>query len=202
MQPLSLDRTDAMLDLETIYIGHYTAGTAISPHLPRLRSLATGLRLAVEFGVKRGASSSALLLGAEHVISYDIAETREARELERVAGPRWEYRIGDSRKAPPVACDLLFIDSLHTYEQMKAELERHASHVQRYLAFHDTITFGTVGARGESGEQAWQYRKGQSVPLEFLGIRHAIDELQMRDPSWRIAAAFPDSHGLLVLERR
>ena len=34
-----------------------------------------------------------------------------------------------------------------------------------------------------------------------LGIRPAIDQLLMRDPSWRIMAHYLDSHGLLVLSR-
>jgi hypothetical protein len=40
------------------------------------------------------------------------------------------------------------------------------------------------------------------VPLTALGIRPAIDDLMIRDPSWRIVARYTDSHGLLVLERR
>jgi hypothetical protein len=40
------------------------------------------------------------------------------------------------------------------------------------------------------------------VPTDALGIRPAIDELLIRDPSWRIVAHYTDSHGLLVLERR
>lgn len=191
-----------MQTIESIYERHCAAKTAISAHLPRLRSLAQGLDVAVEFGVKRGASSSALLLGAALVVSYDIAETAEARELERVAGPRWHYLLEDSRRAGVPAADLLFIDSQHDFAQCRAELQAHADNVGRYLVFHDTITFGSFGARGESGDHAWQYKRGESCPADALGIRPAIDELMIRDPSWHIAAHYTDSHGLLVLERR
>lgn len=187
--------------LETIYAAHCAARTAISPHLPRLRHLAEGHGLAVEFGVKWGASSSALLLGADRVISYDIAETTQARELVRAAGGRWEYRLEDSRRAAVPFCDLLFIDSQHDYDQCKAELDAHADKVSRLLVFHDTITFGSVGAKAETGEHKWQYVRGQSVPQEALGVRPAIDELMIRDQSWRIVAHYTDSHGLLVLRR-
>jgi hypothetical protein len=190
------------MEIETIYQRHCATKTAISAHLPTLRNLAAGLSLAMEFGVKRGASSSALLMGAERVISYDIAPTPEAKELQRIAGGQWDYRIGDSRKAPPEACDLLFVDSQHDYPTCKAELDRHADSVRRFLVLHDVTTFGEVGALGESGKQAWQYVVGQTCPPEALGIRPAIDELQIRDPSWRIAARFTESHGLLVLQRR
>lgn len=187
--------------IESIYEEHLKKQTAISVHLPRLRSLATGLDLAVEFGVKAGASSSALLMGARHVISYDIVPTSCAERLAQAAGPRWNYRIQSSLMAGPVHCDLLFIDSLHTYGQCKGELWRHANSVRSYIVFHDTVTFGSVGAAGETGRQSWPYQPGVSVPPEHLGIRPAIDELMIDDPLWRIQAHWTDSHGLLVLRR-
>lgn len=179
-------------------------GAAISAHLPRLRALASLAPFVVEFGVKRGASSSALLLGCDHVVSYDIVETAEARALAKAAGSRWEYRIQDSREAPIQPCDLLFIDSLHTFGQCDAELRRHADAVGRWLVFHDTVTFGSIGADGETGRHLWLYHAhpGQPVPTWALGIRPAIDALMIRDASWRIVAHYTDSHGLLVLERR
>jgi len=189
-----------MSHLEALYERHCAAGTAISPHLPRLRALADGCDLAVEFGVKRGASSCALLLGAKRVVSFDVVATPQARELEKIAGDRWDYRLEDSRTADVPECDLLFIDSLHTFDQVHAELE-HAGKVRRTLVFHDTVTFGSIGAHGETGDHLWQYKRGQSVPLQALGIRPAIDDLMVRCPEWRIAAHYVDSHGLLVLCR-
>lgn len=191
-----------MDQLEEIYRKHCTGGTAIAAHLPRLRALAKGLEVAAEFGVKRGASSAALLLGAASVYSYDIVATPDALAIKALVGERWHYQIGDSRTADVPSCDLLFVDSAHDYEHVKAELSAHADKARRYLVFHDVLTFGSVGARGESGDQLWAYKRGVSVPRECLGIRPAIDELMIRDPSWHIAASYTDSHGLLVLERR
>ena len=188
--------------LEDIYRRHVAAKTAISAHLPRLRELASGLDTVVEFGVKRGASSSALLLGAKRVISYDIAPTPEAMALKELAGERWDYRIGDSRKAEFDAADMLFIDSQHDGIHVGAELTCAADRIGRYVVGHDTITFGSVGAKGETGTHCWNYIKGQSCPEWALGVRIAFDRLMIRDPSWRIIAHYPESHGLLVLERR
>lgn len=192
-----------MQSIESIYARHCATQTAITPHLPRLRALAEGLDLAVEFGVKRGASSSALLMGAKRVLSFDVVETREARELQAVAGERWEYRIEDSRAAAVPACGLLFVDSLHDYPQCKAELDAHGMKATRYLVFHDVLTFGAVGADGETGRHKWAYVAGKgSVPSECLGVRPAIDDFQIAHPEWHLAAVYHDSHGLLVLERR
>jgi hypothetical protein len=160
-----------------------------------------GLDTVVEFGVKRGASSSALLLGAKRVISFDVIPTSEARALKEIAGERWDYRIEDSRGADIPDCDMMFVDSLHTYEQVRAELA-HADKARRYLVFHDVSTFGEVGALGETGRQSWTYVAGRgSVPVGHWGIRPAIDELMIRDPSWRIVERRVESHGLLVLAR-
>jgi hypothetical protein len=189
--------------LEPLYRQHLThTRRAMTPHLARLRALAGGLNLCVEFGVKQGASSVALLLGAQHVISYDIVETPQARSLQVIAGPRWDYRIQDSRTARPTPCDLCFVDSLHTYAQVKAELAQHAAHVRKYLVFHDTITFGSIGANGETGTWIWRQEPGVAVTMEHMGIRPAIDELMIADRSWQLAAHYTHSHGLLVLERR
>jgi hypothetical protein len=189
--------------LEALYTRHLAeTRRAMTAHLPRLRALATGLDLAVEFGVKYGASSVALLLGAQHVISYDTVVTPQAKSLQAVAGPRWEYRLQDSRRAMPTPCDLLLVDSLHTYAQVRAELARHAAAVGRYLVFHDTITFGSIGANGETGKWIWRQEPGVAVTIDHLGIRPAIDELMIADPTWCLKAHYVDSHGLLVLERR
>jgi len=191
-----------MNDLYLIYRRHQGAKSAISPFLPRLRELAAGCNHVVEFGVKGGASSSALLLGAERVTSYDIATTPDALALQAIVGERWDYRIEDSRTARVPECDMLFVDSLHTFAQVRAELV-HADQVTRRLVFHDVTTFGEVGAQGETGRQSWIYVAGRgSCPDAHLGIRPAIDELMIRDPSWRIVERHTDSHGLLVLERR
>jgi len=187
--------------LEAFYAWSQAQPTAMAPHLPRLRALAAGLSLAVEFGVKRAASSSALLLSAARVISYDLVDTPHARHLAQIC-PTWDYRLEDSRTADVPPCDLLLLDSLHTYAQVQAELIAHGDQVRKFLVFHDVITFGVIGANGDTGVHSWQYEPGQSVPLEHLGIRPAIDELVIRDPSWRLAASYTDSHGLLVLERR
>lgn len=155
----------------------------ITCHLPKLRQLATGLHRVTEFGVRGGASTSALLLGAESVVSYDIRETSRARELEAIAGPRWSYRLQDSKVAPVEPCDLLFIDSLHTCDQCDAELRRHAGSVRERIVFHDTVSWGERGEKGQPG------------------INQAIDAFLARDLGWTVEYSTPDGGGLLVVVR-
>jgi len=179
------------MSLEAFYESELThPERAMTAHLPRLRALATGLDQAVELGAGHGASASALLLGAQRVLSVDLVETSDALRLKRLVRDRWEYRIADSRTTTIPACDLLFVDACHTFDHVDAELRAHADLVRQYLVFHDSITFGSVGANGELGLPA----------PGVLGIRPAIDLLMIRDPRWRIQAHHLDSHGLLVLQ--
>lgn len=187
--------------LKEFYETCLTIPTAITPHLQTLRHYASKCEIACEFGVKRGFSSSALLMGAAVVHSWDIAPTREAQRLAQLA-PRWDYHIEDSRLCQTPVCDLLFVDSLHTYAQVKAELDTMRGLIRKYLICHDVLTFGSVGADGESGRQSWAYEPGQSVPQEHLGIMPAILEFMAADPCWDVLEINPYSHGLLVLKRR
>lgn len=172
----------------------------VGPHLPRLRALASGLPLVVEFGVRRGGSSSALILGAEHVISYDIESTAEAKHLQALAGDKWEYRIANSLEVAIPECDLLFIDSKHTFLHCDAELKRHAHAAKRWLVFHDSIWRGSMGEG--TNDMKLTRQKDETARLKCLGLRPAVDDLMMRDRSWFLSAHYTDSCGLLVLERR
>jgi hypothetical protein len=189
--------------LQTLFEGHAARETAISAHLGRLRHIASDCTSVTEFGMRKGASTCAFLLAARSVLSIDNKPVADAvNTLKRLAGDAWRFIPGDTTQIDPIPeCDLLFIDADHTFTSVHAELTRHADRARQWLIFHDTITFGSVGADGESGRQRWQYSPGATVPIDALGIRPAIDHLMIRDPSWRIYAHYLDSHGLLVLRR-
>lgn len=179
------------------------SGTAMSPHMPRLRDLATDLDV-VEFGVKRGCSTIAFLCSARSVWSVDLVPPRptDMTAWLTAAGDMWSFHQGDTRTITIPPCDLLLVDANHTYASVAAELTQHADKVRRYLVFHDSLTFGSIGADAETGRPLWIATPGHSVPPFALGIRPAVDELMIRDPSWHIVAHYTDSHGLLILERR
>jgi hypothetical protein len=165
---------------------------SINEHLPTLRQLASECDTVCEFGVKIARSSIALLLGVKDVLySWDIQPTPQAVEAAEKAGKKWVYTIGDSCKSNVQPCDMLFIDSLHTYDQLTAELEHAAHFARKYLVFHDTVTFGESDAIGETG------RKKEGTK----GIMPAIRELMQRDPTWRVKHHYTNNNGLLVLER-
>lgn len=187
--------------LEKVFIkwrDEYQCGT--SGCLNRLRQLATGCNLVVEFGVRKGVSTTALLLGAKKVISYDIETNSHIDDLKILGGNRWKFIQQNTLKAEIPACDMIFFDTLHTYVHLTKELVRHAHKSRKYLVFHDTITFSVRGANADTGEYIPGWKKGIFNPSNH-GIRLAIDEYMIRHRQWFIKYHWPHSNGLLVLQR-
>jgi len=178
----------------------YISGT--SGCLKRLRALASECDDVVEFGVKKGVTSIALLLGARGTVySYDIVTNKSVRFIQKFMGKKWRFMLQSSLRANIPECDMIFFDSLHTYTQLRRELAKHADKAKKYLVFHDTITFGIQGADGESGEYLPGWEAGVFSP-EVHGIRLAIDEFMIYNRRWRIKFHSPHSNGLLCLEHR
>ena len=92
--------------------------------------------------------------------------------------------IGDTREIDIKETDMLFIDTLHTYQQVKGEL-RFANKVRKYIAFHDTWSHG-VGSRDIVGEP---------------GITNAINEFLVKYPEWKKIYEVNFNHGLIILEK-
>lgn len=80
--------------------------------------------------------------------------------------------------------DLLFIDTKHTYQQLRSELEAYAPACRRFIVTHDTEIYGE---RGEDGQ---------------LGLRLAIAAFCDAHPDWAVIDHTPNQYGLTVLSRQ
>jgi cephalosporin hydroxylase len=159
----------------------------ISAHLPLLEFLARGCDHITEFGTRYAASTSALIAGCRgKVVSYDIRTNKEIRRLQKINKPcEWEFCIDNTLKLKSIEeTDLLFVDTIHTYSQVKAEL-RFAPNVRKYIVFHDTYSQG---------------EKSRDRPQEE-GITRAIDEFLAANPQWRKVYEVKFNHGLTILEK-
>ena len=178
--------------IEEDYLRRAVTPSDINEHLGTLRQLARETCGDVaEFGVRTGNSTIALLAGIEDrkeggtLHSYDL-NPAQVTPPER-ARSKWNFTQADTSKLNAIPfVSLLFIDTLHTYEQVKAEL-RHAARVDRYLAFHDTVLFG------------WR-EEHTGAPI---GINRAIFEflLSPEGRHWSVCHHNPANNGLTVLER-
>ena len=158
-------------------------------HVPVVHDLALGCQTVVEFGVAFGTSTIAPLhavQGRGTLTSYDLRPCPEIRELLQ-GHPDWTFQQADTRTLPGIAlCDLLLIDTLHTAEQVYAELVRHAPAVRRYLVFHDTVTFG---------------ERDCGQPGNPLGLRWGIGRYLWEHPGWTLHYETAADHGLQVYRR-
>lgn len=171
------------------YLTHLARHSDIREHLGLLRGLALECEVVVELGFRTGVSTSAFLAADRPaVISYDIMPSKHAVELKKHYGNKFAFREGDSRKIEIPGCDMLFIDTDHTYATTLAELFRHALKVSRWIVLHDTKTFGSVDRGGKKSCKQ--------------GILTAVDEfLDHEDSCWRVILQINNNNGLTILER-
>jgi len=83
--------------------------------------------------------------------------------------------------------DVLFIDTLHTYPQLKQELFQHSHKVNNYIILHDTTTFGL---QNES-----------NIVSNPQGLQAAVLEFIEKDQNWEIANIYENCNGLAILKR-
>jgi hypothetical protein len=157
-------------------------------HLEVLSRLSSLCKHVTEFGVGSGNSTIALLFGRPNaVISYDIQPCMFVDVLTSAAaeaGVRFQFLLADVLKIRIEPTDLLFIDTLHTFDQLSSELRVHASCVKRFIVMHDTSIFGDFG----------EARMTVGLWPAIAGFLHGCSD-------WRLSFYFTNNNGLTVLER-
>jgi len=175
------------------YLARIWDPTDINEHLPILFTMGLQCQSIVEFGVRSGCSTTAFLAALKmqsritRLYSYDINDCSKAIRKEddmTDSNTIWSFVQADTSELRSIPeCDLLFIDTLHTYDQVVAEVEHHKN-VRRWMVFHDTILFGSNGERGQRG------------------ILPAIMTFLERNPEWKQRYQYRHNNGLMILERK
>lgn len=163
----------------------------INEHLITLRYYADQCKHVTELGVRRGVSTWAFLSSmAKRVVSVDVnhpnengGSLQEMRDAAIEAGVDFTFILADDLSIELEESDLIFFDTLHTYGHLKKELELHAGKARKYIIFHDTVQYASVGVDG--GE----------------GIERAILEFINQGAEWKIKTNYENNNGLLILER-
>lgn len=157
-------------------------------HLQTLKKYAEKVDVITEFGTGAGNATFALLMGnPKKLTTYDINPTINVKKVQKDVGKYMEFNCikADTSKIEIENTDLLFIDSLHTYKHLSKELELHSESVNKYMMFHDTVTFGRNDQRSDGP-----------------GLMTAIEEFIEKNPRWSIIEHFEYQHGLTVLEKK
>ena len=178
-----------MSDIEELFRRAAEQPSDICGHVGRMRALAEQCRHVTEFGVRTGVSTAAWIAARPKIlVCYDIQRCAEVDALEKAAvaaGVKFSFHKQDVLHATIDSTDLLFIDTLHTYDQLRQELARHADRARRYVVLHDTETFA------ETGE----------VP-GTRGLWPAVAEFLADHSEWTVLERWTHNNGLTVLTRR
>lgn len=118
---------------------HAAKSVDMAPHVETLRALASECRTIVEFGVRTGVSTWALLDGLPEngrLVSVDIEDVTPPERV--TADPRWTLIVADDRTLTDLPqADLVLIDTSHEYHHTLAELTLAASLRARLIVLHD-----------------------------------------------------------------
>lgn len=180
----------------------FLAPTDIHEHMDVLRELGSECDHITELGMRWANGSTVAFLAAQPktLVSWDIdpmsiVDQRVAELLAVKGRTNFQPRVGNTLEVTLEETDLLFLDTLHTAKQLKAELERHSfvpgtwpprPYVRKYLVFHDTMTFGR---KGEDGSEP-----GLRAAIHWFQTKHAF-------PLWAVLHDFENNNGLIVMER-
>jgi hypothetical protein len=173
------------LSLEHIYQECCKTPGDINEHLPTLRRLASECQHVTELGSRMCVSTIALLHGVqEKLVCYDLMKSKQMESLLADNGPSsLEFHHQDVLAAPIAETDMLFIDTWHVYEQLKAELAMHSPKVRKYIVLHDTESFGQQGET-----------------IGHRGLLPALNEFLERG-TFEATERFANNNGLTVLRR-
>ena len=167
-------------------------------HFPTLRRLASECQSVVEMGVRGGCSAYALAAGLEMsqakdkwmlYLDINACQNPKLEELVKSAGFKIEFAQVDSRTIELAECDLLFIDTLHTYGQLSTELTLHHTKAKKYIVMHDV-------------EAPWGYQNEIADGSPKEGLQAAINDFLDSHPMWQTLEWHKNCHGLCVLGRR
>ena len=163
----------------------------INEHLPTLKKYADECEHITEMGVRWVVSTYALLMGKpKKLISYDINPINSEPIQQMVKDDTdFEFKVANTLELEIEETDLLFIDTLHNYNQLKGELALHSNKARKYIIFHDTTSFEWIG-------------ESYTGKVDEVGLWPAIEEFLENNEKWELHKRFTNNNGLTILKRK
>lgn len=170
----------------------------IQGHVQRLYDLVIelGAKQVLELGVRDAVSTSAFLAALHetdgHLYSIDVNIPRH--KINEFNDPRWSFFQGFSTgplvSSPdlPEQFDLVFVDTDHTYELTRHEIDAWATRIHSggLMVFHDTNL------------ERFDHHTTEQPPYP---VRKAVEEwVQKASPAVRIREDYPEFYGLMVAQ--
>lgn len=171
----------------------------INEHLHDLYTLACNCTHVTEMGSRFGSSTKAFLNAPVSLRAYDLEIHNPLMNLFKIArkaGKDVEYNRGNTLELLIEPTDMIFIDTWHSQHQLREELKLHGNAARKYLAFHDTHTYGV---RDEQTD--WAANPNRKA-VAGQGLLPAIIDFVIANPHWEFKMHKSNNNGLTVLERR
>lgn len=178
----------------------------INEHLQTLRNYAASCDHVTEMGTRFAVSTYAFLIAKpKKVVSIDLnykffsPYQNEIQNFANYVGTEFLFVEGDVLDLDIEETDFLFIDTLHTYNQLSQELRKHESKVKKWIALHDTVTFGY---KDEDFYQNGAVSEKVRLPITKQGLYPAVLDFLETNKNWVIKEHFTNNNGLTILERK
>jgi hypothetical protein len=190
----------------------------INEHIPTLIKYGSECEHITEMGVRWITSTWAFLgCGTKKLISYDLENPslwdkgsihmstdavnrgyntiQEVYDVAAEFGLDYRFIQANVLDVEIEETDLLFLDTWHSYKQLKAELKLHSHKAKKYIIFHDTTSYAyTDETNYECLGEEW---KGEGI-----GIWRAIEEfLEDNKNIWKLTERFSNNNGLTIINR-
>ena len=186
------------------YNEHKNTPSDINEHLETLYNLGRECSHITEMGVRWVSSTWPLIYSnPKKIISYDIVTNPNIIEVINLCN---EYSIDYSFQEKDVLqleielTELLFIDTLHTYNQLIKELEIHSNKVSKYIVLHDTEFFGRVD------EVVYEHASNfvKNNPITKQGLMTAVEDFLSTElgQSWELFKIYKNNNGLTILKNK
>jgi len=185
----------------------------INEHLETLSKFAKSCNSIFETGVRGVVSSWALLYGISKnnsenktFIMNDIDEINIFSILkimnklningEFIKGNNLDLNLSGK-------FDLVFIDTLHVYGQLKRELEKFSKIAEKYIILHDTTVDADKGEVVRLGLNVKNIVEQTSFKEEEIvkGLWPAVEEFLITNTNWILHKRYINNNGLTILEK-
>jgi hypothetical protein len=189
-----------MEKLDEIYTHLCNTPSDINEYLPTLKKYSEECEHITEMGVRWIVSTYAFLAAKPNkLISIDIkhpdsygGDLNKASNVAKENNIDFHFTLGDTLDINIEQTDLLFIDTWHAYDQLKKELNRHHSKVNKYIILHDTTLFAF---KDEDTYASWGWVGSGR------GIWPAVEEFLEENKEWTILERHTTDPGLTVLKK-
>jgi len=193
-----------MIDLEQKINEIHQTPSDINEHIPTMLKYGQECDHITEMGVRGILSTWAWLACApkNKFIAYDLydpshwgGDIQAVKDIAKSYGINFEFIKADILNIDIEPTDLLFIDTWHHYNQLKAELEKHSDKVRKYICFHDTTSYE------HRSEPTTSENSFQEKLTEGKGLWDAITEFLDKNKEWKLKERFMNNNGFTIIER-